>query len=404
MFIKLNLSILFISFIIGYVLFNIFFNVFMYEKFTNSNTPLVRNVDVGNAQARIQQAKDLNARNMQRSQDIMNDMNKENNDDEENSDNKDEDEEEEEGYNDEGDDDESEDENEEESDNDNNKKKKNKNNIQTREIYAITDNKIYNSSIPCGINKTESVDCSWNNINTDKFTPTKVYQGKNDIWAIDNLSDKKKTSIYRCNKPCIDKWESIPILNNGIITDLYIDNNKNNVYGIDSKNKIHKCNNTLDATKISSCTKNNNWGLSNSTEKVTITNYVKANPTRKILFNPNSDKSGEIYAVSDNKIYKYSLSCGITNKGGDECRWDKIDTNNFTPAKVYQGKDNILAISNVSDKKNPDMYICKKPCGGNWKKYDSNTIMDIINKVPIREIIFNFNNYLMGWGKIKSNI
>ena len=251
MFIKLNLSILFISFIIGYVLFNIFFNVFMYEKFTSNNTPQVRNVDVGNAQARIQQAKDLRARNMQISQDIMNDMNEENSND-----------------------DEYEEEYEEEGDNekkDDSKKKANSNNIQTREIYAITDNKIYNSSIPCGINKTESVDCSWNNINTDKFTPTKVYQGKNDIWAIDNLSDKKKTSIYRCNKPCTDKWESIPILNNGIITDLYIDNNKNNVFGIDSKNKIHKCINTLDeSTKISSCTKNNNWGSSNSTEKVIL--------------------------------------------------------------------------------------------------------------------------------------
>ena len=352
MFTKLNLSILFISLIFGYVFFNIFFNVFIYENFSNKNPPQVGDEESDNEES----------------------------DDEE------------------SDDEESDDEESDEGDEDSKpaiKKKANKNNIQTHEIYAISNNKIYNSSMPCEINNKESMDCSWNNIDTKTFTPTKVYHGKNDIWAIDNVSNKKKTGIYRCNKPCTGKWESIPILNNGIITDLYIDDNKNYVYGIDSYNKIYKCDNNLDRKNVSSCTKNNNWGLSKPAEKVTIINYIKANPTREILFNPNSDQSREIYATSKNKIYKYSLNCGITNKGGNECRWDtidtkNIDTTNFTPTTVYQGKNDIL----VSDKEKPDMYTCKKPCAGNWITYNNNTTMDNIKKIPIREIIFNSYNYL----------
>ena len=88
---------------------------------------------------------------------------------------------------------------------------------------------------------------------------------------------------------------------------------------------------------------------------------VPATPPQQVV--PISSTPQEVWGINDtnNIVYKKSFQCleSDTNK----CVWDKVETP-VSFSKVYQGQDDIWAITNADTKNdyNSNIYICPKPC------------------------------------------
>jgi hypothetical protein len=110
--------------------------------------------------------------------------------------------------------------------------------VKPHDVWATSfDKKIYKRSLPCDITDPEK--CEWKEIKGLRNV-NKVYQGKNNIWAI------ARSKVYMCKKTIIDNiditgnkitdWEEIPF-------DIFINDEKkkykvNNLY-IDENDKVY---------------------------------------------------------------------------------------------------------------------------------------------------------------------
>ena len=173
----------------------------------------------------------------------------------------------------------------------------NNNDDQSRVIYGIGNNQIYNYSIPCG-DSSGYGECKWKPVefkDIENVKPVKVFQGKHDIWAIDDAS-----GIYRCSKPCDNssKWKNIPSPSQNV-SDLYF--NDDSVFAIDGDTS-YKCKNTAksqcygpsdsddsdESSEDNSGDKSgfNKWtiGRPNKSDPK-ILDYIKSNSKKEIIFN-----------------------------------------------------------------------------------------------------------------------